>query len=212
MIQPFLIGLTGTIGSGKSTVAAELRTLGARVVIGDELGRRALEESPELIGQIRERFGVAVFGEDGMLNRAALGRLVFAEPEHSRWLTDLTFPRIYDFWRQEVAECTTDVLVFDAALIFEWGIESEFDLIVLVTASPDRILERLESGSRFSREEAAARMAAQIPMNDKEPKAHTVIRNDGTREQLRRSVQDLWHNRIQSELQDRIEGKHEADS
>lgn len=199
MTKPFLIGLTGTIGTGKSTVAAEFRRLGAHVVVGDELGRRALEESPGLLERIRERFGLAVFERDGKLNRAALGRIVFADREQSRWLTDLTFPRIHDLWRQSVImDCSVDVLVFDAALIFEWGIESEFDLIVLVTASPQRVLERLEAVGKFSREEAEMRMAAQLTTAEKEKKAHVVIRNDGTPEQLRQAVRELWRNRISS--------------
>ncbi|MDD5088565.1 MAG: dephospho-CoA kinase [bacterium] len=212
MTTPFLIGLTGTIGTGKSTVADELRKLGAAVVAGDDLGKRALEESPELLEQIRHRFGSDVFRPTGELDRTALGRKAFASRESAQWLTAATFPRIHDLWRGAAAECTEDALVFDAALIFEWEIEAEFDLVVLVIASRERILERMERAGRWTCGDAEKRMAAQLPAERKKSKAHVVLSNDGTLEELRHQVRNLWHNRIISEIQDRRKGKDEADS
>jgi len=196
---PYLIGLTGGIGSGKSTVAAEFENLGAEIVVGDELGKRVLEESTQLIARIRDRFGDSVFNEDGSLNRRSLGQALFASPEDVRWLTDLTFPGIYKLWRDAVRLSQKSVMVFDAALIFEWGIEQDFDLVLLVTSDVEEIRQRMKESGRLSESELDARLAAQMPLNDKIAKADLIIGNDGTIEDLRQFVRNLWREKIEPE-------------
>ncbi|MBU0507325.1 dephospho-CoA kinase [bacterium] len=203
MMQPFLIGLTGEIGVGKSTVARALAELGAEIVVGDELGRSALEESLAILTRIRERFGGEVFATDGSLNRRALGKRVFSAAEDARWLTELTFPGIHALWREQVSRSRTDVLVLDAALIFEWGIEREFDLIVLVSADSESVLHRIERSGRLSRQEIQSRVAAQLSADVKRQKADIVLTNNGTFAELQHSVRELWQARIEPEIQRR---------
>jgi dephospho-CoA kinase len=147
---PLTIGLTGTIGAGKSTVAALLSEHGAEIVSGDTLGKIAVEESDNILHDIRERFGATVFSEDGSLNRREFGHVVFVSAEHSEWLTERTFPTIFQLWCDRVKHCKSPVIVLDAALIFEWKIEIEFDLIIVVLATPDRVKQRLAASDRLS--------------------------------------------------------------
>jgi dephospho-CoA kinase len=196
-----LIGLTGGVGAGKSTAARVLAEMGADVVSGDELGRRVLEGSPALLAEVRGRFGESVFESDGTLRRRTLGERVFADPANARWLTERTFEGIHRLWREEVACSTRQVVVFDAALIFEWRIEGEFDLLLVVTASRDQVRRRLARVGRLTPAEIELRLAAQLPPSDKARKAHIQIANDGTIEDLELAVRNVWRDRIEPELQ-----------
>ncbi len=196
MSKPLLVALTGGVGSGKSEVARVLRSHGASVVSGDELGRRAFHEFPYLLDDIRARFGDAVFHLDGTLDRKALGRRVFSDPANAKWLTDLTFPAIHRLWRQEVSQATTAVVVLDAALIFEWGIEGEFDLVVTVYVDPAVAQTRLERSGRLSTEEFRFRSAAQIAPELKAARAHMVLDNSGTDSDLAENVATLYRQTI----------------
>ncbi len=206
---PFRIGLTGGIGVGKSTVAAELQALGAEIVSGDELGRQTLEESPALLELIRERFGDSVFAPDGALLRRKLGEVVFARPEDARWLTQLTFPGIHARWQRAVAAARGPVIVLDAALIFEWGIEGEFDLVVIVRADADTVARRMLANGRLSPSEAAARLAAQLPPDVKAARAHVVLDNQGSLPAFQETIRRFWQLQIEPELLRRREQGNE---
>jgi dephospho-CoA kinase len=199
-MRRLLIGLTGGIGAGKSTVACVLHELGAEIVSGDELGRKALDESVELRAQVQEKFGDGVFSSDGTLNRRALGKQVFTDREHARWLTDRTFPEIHRRWIQTAAASAREVVVFDAALILEWGIEREFDFVVVVTAPRDAIIRRLNQEGRLTAQEIESRLAVQISPDAKAACANIHLINDDTVETLERKVRELWQTRILPEL------------
>lgn len=202
---PLLIGLTGRIGTGKSTAAGVLAELGAEVISGDELGRKALEESPELLEQVRKRFGDVVFSPDGTLRRRELGDRVFANRDDARWLTNLTFPGIYSRWREAVRTCRMQALVFDAALILTWGIESDFDVLLIVEADAYRIRQRLEESGRLSSEEAAARMKAQEFPESAEKTNRVFLRNNGTIIEFETAVREAWQQYIVPRLHERRE-------
>ena len=203
MMPPILIGLTGGIGTGKSSVAKLLSARGAKVVSGDELGRIALEKSPALLAVVRSRFGDGVFAPDGKLLRRELGRQVFASTEHAHWLTRLTFPAIYDLWYDAVRTAKERVIVFDAALIMEWGIEREFDYVIAVTAAPETVRRRLQTGGRLSESETRSRQASQFVPRDGVALADYVIDNNGTPAALAEQVDRFWQMEIQPKLQQR---------
>jgi dephospho-CoA kinase len=202
-MQPVLIGVTGGIGSGKSTASAELARLGAEVVVGDELGKSVVETSPEVLASIRSRFGDEVFERDGKLYRGLLANRVFQSPAHVKWLTDLTFPGIHALWRDAVRRSKHEVVVFDAALIFEWKIENEFDFVVVVMANANSVIERASRGKRFSREDVTARLASQVDHLARASRDHVVIRNDSTVDALRIQVQEFWNLKVIPLLQQR---------
>jgi dephospho-CoA kinase len=205
---PFLIGLTGGIGSGKSTVAAELAELGAEIVSGDELGRRALEGSPDFLAQIRSRFGNDVFDSDGKLVRRKLGDKVFGDAEKVLWLTRASFPGIHAFWLEAVERSQREVVVFDAALIFEWGIEKEFDLLVVVQSALEDVVSRSLEAARLSRREVEARLTSQIPPATKAERADVVLVNDGSLDEFRQKIREFWATRVVPELNNRREKAH----
>jgi dephospho-CoA kinase len=192
------IGLTGGIGSGKSTVARIFESLGADVVSGDELGRIALESDQDLKQTIRQRFGESVFDEYGLVNRKELGRRVFQKREDAEWLTKATFHAIFRLWNEAVVKSDKRVIVFDAALIFEWGIERNFDMLAVVSAPSDKIIERSE---RFSTEELQQRLAAQIPPDVKRSQASVVIENSASLSELEARVKQIWNEYIVPRLE-----------
>jgi len=194
-----LVGLTGGIGTGKSVVADVFREFGAVMVSGDELGREVLESSPELLDAVRAQFGDDVFESDGTLDRRALGERAFASAESASWLTRLTFPGIYARWRKAAAQAD-GVAVFDAALVFEWRIEPEFDLVIVVSASREVVRERLVRANRLSPSEFEARFSSQTLPEEKARRAHVVIENNGSLERLRAEARRVWIERIEPEL------------
>lgn len=203
MKKPYLIGLTGGIGSGKSSVAAIFAQLGCEVVSGDELGRRVLEESRELTEKIRARYGEQVFLPGDKLNRKELGKLIFQSQEDVRWLTQLTFPGIYSFWKETILHTKHAVALFDAALIYEWKIESEFDLMIAVVADHDIVLARALASGKFSKAEIETRLSKQLDYQEKIKLAHVVLVNNSTFANLQHSVNDLWKTIIEPELKNR---------
>ncbi len=190
----FLIGLTGSPGTGKSTVAELLAAKGAAVISGDELGRRVLREFPELKDALRARYGDEIFTARGALKRRALGRIVFTRNGEAAWLNALMFPKIYELLQRDIRKfCRKHrVLVFDAAMIFEWGIEKEFDSIWVVTAPEELANVRLRNSGRLSPNEIRMRMQAQLSPEEKARRADVVLPNIGNRKQLQQSVNRIW--------------------
>jgi dephospho-CoA kinase len=200
MSTPLLIGLTGGIGTGKSSAAAELAAMGAEVVSGDDLGKQVLENSPELLTEIGARYGSDIFYPNGTVRRRALGEKVFGSPSEVKWLIEATFPGIHRLWRQAVERSSQDVVVLDAALIYEWKIESEFDWLVVVVADRETITRRMNAGGRLTAVEVMARLAAQIDPDSKARRADVVLTNNGTPEELIRQVREFWQTRITPEI------------
>ncbi|MBL0061925.1 MAG: dephospho-CoA kinase [bacterium] len=190
------IGLTGGIGAGKSTVANMLAKHGAAIVTGDELGRQVLDEDADVREALVERFGAQIASSDGILNRKALAALVFADPNQSKWLTLLTFPGIYSRWQNAFDQSKKSIVVFDAALIFEWNIQKDFDVIVVVAADAKLAYDR--ASVRFSKEDIERRIAAQLPVAYKVLNADFVFQNDGSLDDLAKQVEDLWKHKIKS--------------
>ena len=160
----FLIGLTGSPGTGKSAVAELLAAKGAAVICGDELGRRVLREFPEVKDALRASYGDEIFTARGALKRRALGRIVFTRNGEAARLNALIFPKIYELLQRDIRKLCRNhrVLVFDAAMIFEWGIEKEFDLIWVITAPEELAQARLGSSGRLSPNDIRMRIQAQL--------------------------------------------------
>ena len=208
-MKPLLIGLTGGVGVGKSSVAALLKEHGAQIVSGDELGKLALEQSPPALAAVRSRFGPGVFTSDGKLLRRELGKRVFSSKEAARWLTELTFPRIHELWQEAVRCSTSDALVLDASLILEWGIEDEFDLLVVVEAAEDIARQRMAASGRLTMEEAVERRNVQVEAKRKAESADAIIKNNGSLDELRSQVNEFWSHTIMPKLERRKFNQHD---
>lgn len=203
-----LIGLTGGPGVGKSTVAEMLAAKGAAVICGDELGRRAVRSFPELKETLRRRYGEAVFTSRAALKRRALGRIVFTRKGEAAWLNRLMFPKIYELLKRDIKRLskTHRVIVVDAAMIYEWGIEKNFDLMWVVAAPSEVAEARMARDGRLSADEIRMRLAAQVSPKEKARRAQLVIPNGESRRELREAVNRAWKSRVQPRLSGKTGG------
>ena len=189
------VGLTGGIGSGKSEVSRLLRSYGAAVVDADLIAREVVEVGSPGLAAVVEAFGPEVVQEDGSLDRPALGRRVFTDGAALARLNEITHPRIAERTQQlftAAVESGARVVVHDVALLVENGLTRNYDAVVVVAASPQTQLDRLVRQRGMSEDDARARIAAQLPLEDKLAVATHVIRNDGPLEQLEPQVAVVW--------------------
>ncbi|MFT4109945.1 dephospho-CoA kinase [Propionicimonas sp.] len=188
-----VIGLTGGIASGKSTVAALLAGRGALVIDADRLAREAVEPGTPGLAAVVARFGDGVLRPDGRLDRPALGRIVFADPLARRDLEAIVHPAV----RARAAELTAaapagTVVVQMIPLLVETGQQDAFDLVVVVDAEPAEQVARIRARDGLGEEEALARLRAQADRERRLAAADVVLRNDGTPADLADRVDRFW--------------------
>jgi dephospho-CoA kinase len=190
-----LVALTGNIAAGKSTVAKSFVARGATLIDADVLARRAVRVGTPGYDAIVERWGDSVLSPDGVLDRAALRRRVFGQPEELHELNAIVHPEVERMREQLVAEARSRgdrVVVCDIPLLFENNLVDGFDRIVLVDAPRPLRLERLVRDRGLRETEAMQMIARQMPADLKRARADFVIDNDGTRESLEHRVDDVW--------------------
>lgn len=190
------VGLTGGIGSGKSTVSAELARLGAVVVDADRIARDVVAPGTPGLAAVAEEFD-GVLRPDGSLDRAALGRVVFADPAALARLGAITHPLVAaESARQEAAAGPDAVVVHDVPLIVENGLADRYDLVVVVGAPEEVRLARLVEHRGMDRDDALARIRAQADDAARRAVADVWLDNSGTREELLAAVRELWDERL----------------
>ncbi|MFS8523229.1 MAG: dephospho-CoA kinase [Limnochordales bacterium] len=188
-------GLTGGIASGKSTVARMFAELGAAVVSADEIAREIVEPGQPAWEEIRGAFGDEVLNPDGTLNRRRLGAIVFADEARRRRLERITHPRIREVMARRIEDLAAGgtPVIAEIPLLFESEASlSLVDVVIVVYADPELQLERLMARDGLGREQAEARMAAQMPIEEKVMRADFVIDNDGDLERTRAQVRRVW--------------------
>ena len=192
-----VVGLTGGIAAGKSTVSERLGALGAHVIDADRVGHRVLlREGGEAYEGVVAAFGAEILDEAGEIARPRLGRFVFADPARLAELNRLSHPPMAERMRREIEEVRARAspppfIVLDAAVLFEAGWEALCDEVWAVSTHPERALERLVARNRLSPEAARARIEAQLGNAEREARADRVIRNDGTLDALDAAVDAL---------------------
>ncbi len=189
-----LLGLTGGIGSGKSTVARMLEELGAVVFDADVLARRAVEPGTPGHERVIERFGPNVLQPGGDLDREALASIVFADPAARRDLEAIVHPEVRRLFAEgcERYEKTEAVVVFSAPVLVETGMHTAFDVLIVVSVPERTQIERLMRDRAMSEPAIRARMAAQLPLEAKAEVADVLIDNEGSLADLRRQVERVW--------------------
>jgi dephospho-CoA kinase len=190
------IGLTGGIGSGKSTVSALLAARGAVVIDADRIAREVVEPGTPGLAQVVDAFGPAVLAADGSLDRPALAAVVFSDPEARARLDGIVHPLV----RARAAELIADVpegsvVVNDVPLLVETGQAASYDLVLVVEADPAARLSRLVQRG-LTAEDARARMASQASDEQRRAVADVVLDNSGTPEQLAEQVDRFWAERV----------------
>ena len=191
------IGLTGGIGSGKSTVSALLAARGAVIVDADRIAREVVEPGTPGLARIVEAFGEGVLAPDGSLDRAALAAVVFAEPEARRQLDGIVHPLVRARAAELARAAPPDaVVVNDVPLLVETGQASSYDLVLVVEADPATRVSRLVQRG-LTAEDARARMEAQASDEERRAVADVVLDNSGTPEALAEQVDRFWTERVQ---------------
>ncbi|TFV87599.1 dephospho-CoA kinase [Blastococcus sp. CT_GayMR16] len=194
------IGLTGGIGSGKSTVSRLLADRGAVIVDADAIAREVVEPGTPGLAAIVETFGSAVLAADGSLDRPALAAVVFTDPDQRRKLDAIVHPLVRERAIEVAAAAPPDaVLVNDVPLLAETGQEASYDLVVVVVADPETRVARLVHRG-LTAEDARARMAVQATDEQRRAIADVVLDNSGTPEQLAEQVERLWAERVAPEV------------
>lgn len=190
-----LVGLTGGIGSGKSTVARLLEDLGAVVFDADLLAREAVEPGTPGHGAVIERFGADVLAPGGELDREALASIVFADPSARRDLEQIVHPEVRRLFAEgsEAYRDTDRVVVFSAPLLVETGMHTAFEVLVVVSATVATQIERLMRQRGMSEASIRARIDAQAPLDDKAAVADFLVDNEGTLDELESQVERLWN-------------------
>ncbi|MCX7049503.1 MAG: dephospho-CoA kinase [Candidatus Sumerlaeota bacterium] len=189
-----IIGLTGTPGCGKSTVARMLAEEGARVIDADVIAHEVVEPGTEGLEEIARTFGAGMIRGDGSLDRARMGQKAFSDPEALKKLNAIVHPRVREREKELIAEYQRQgaaLIVLDIPLLFEVGSQDLADATVVVTVNEPERIRRLEESRGWSREEIERRRAAQMPQDEKARLAGHVIDNSGSLEETRRQVRDL---------------------
>jgi dephospho-CoA kinase len=184
--RPFLlVGLTGGIATGKSTVDGVLRDLGAIIIDADLVAREIVEPGEPALAEIAAEFGPGVLLPDGRLDRKALGAIVFADPERRLKLEALTHPRMRERLLRRVDELAAEnfrgLVVYDAAVLIESGTHRLMDRLVVVIVDEDTQIARLMGRDGIGRDEALRKIRSQIPLAEKAKLADYIIDNSGDR-------------------------------
>jgi dephospho-CoA kinase len=188
-----IIGLTGSIASGKSTVANFLREYDLPIVDGDVVARQVVEPGSETLAKIAESFGDDVILPTGEMDRAKVGSIIFNNEEKRLLLNSIIHPAI----RQEMLRQRDDYVaqgkhvVMDIPLLFESKLQHFVEQVLVVTVSPEVQLQRLMERNQLTIEEAKARIASQIPLSEKVKGADAVIYNDGPIDETKQQLQDI---------------------
>lgn len=193
-----VIGLTGGIASGKSTVSHILRSLGATVIDADALAHAVLAPGEEAMEEVRASFPDAFDGE-GNLDRGVLARIVFQDDERRQILNAIVHPRVRAAMRKAVADARArggGAVVLDVPLLIEGGLYRQVDEVWLVAVSPETQIGRLMERNGLGRDEALLRIRAQMPLERKREFADVVIENEASEEELRQRVRSLWRDAL----------------
>ncbi|HVP67890.1 MAG TPA: dephospho-CoA kinase [Anaeromyxobacteraceae bacterium] len=183
-----LVGLTGGIGSGKSTFAAALRQLGVPVIDADRLARDAVRPGNPALAAIRKAFGEAAVGPEGELDRRAMADLVFRDPGARARLEAIVHPAVRERLSEETARLAArghDLAFYDVPLLFETGLDRAVDCVVVVYAPEALQRSRLMTRDGISGAQADARLAAQLPIEEKARRADVVVENVEGLDELR---------------------------
>ena len=195
------IGLTGGIGSGKSTVAKFLAELGAPVLDADQVGHAIYQPGGPAYQEMIDAFGREILAPDGAIDRKKLGPIVFGDPAALKRLNAIVHPKMFARMREMVAAMRADgerkPIVIEAAILIEANWQALFDEIWLVAAAKERVIERVERDRGMKPEQTEARIRAQLSDDDRRRHASIVVVNDGTLEQLRARVAELWRGALE---------------
>ncbi|MFO7813714.1 MAG: dephospho-CoA kinase [Pelovirga sp.] len=189
-----ILGVTGNIASGKSSVCRELARRGAIVVDADQLAREVVEPGSPVLERLVNSFGKDILKSDGSLDRKHLGDLVFSNPSARERLNAIIHPAIAALSRQRLQKLrdTVPLVIYEAPLLYEVGAEARVDKVLLVTIAPEVQLARLMERDGLDEKSARQRIAAQMPQEQKMARADYLVDNSASREETIAQIERLW--------------------
>ena len=190
--ERLLVGIGGNMGSGKSTVASELKRYGAKIIDADEMGWSILAKGTDEYHRLVKTFGRGILTKTGNIDRRALGKIAFASRANLAKLNAIVHPVLLERVRKEIDRNRKGLVVVDAALLFAWGMDKEVDVAILVTAA-DRLKIKRMTDAGMPEEDIAARLKLQQPDSKIWRKADFVLENRGSFAELRRKCRALWN-------------------
>ena len=204
--RPAVIGLTGGIAAGKSTVSRLLAERGAHVIDADSVGHAVIMPEGEAYPEVVAAFGAEILNEDGTISRRKLGSIVFSDPDRLAELNGISHPSMAARMAREIESARLrgnggrpPLIVLDAAILFEAGWDALCDEVWTVEAPPEVAVARLVERKQMTPEQARARLEAQMSNAGRARRARRVIRNEGSMEALRREVGRVWSDSVEPE-------------
>jgi dephospho-CoA kinase len=190
------IGVTGGIGSGKSTVTKFLGELGAPIIDADKVGHAIYAPDGPAYGDVVAAFGPGILASDGTIDRKKLGPIVFADANALKWLNSIVHPKMFARMREMIEQLRAvgerNPIVVEAAILIEANWQALFDEIWLVMASKEQVVERIARDRGLKPEQTEARIRAQLPDAERKKHSSLVISNNGTIDELREKIAHLW--------------------
>ena len=191
------VGLTGGIASGKSTVSAILEELGATIIDGDQLAREVVEKGTPGLAQVVDAFGPEILTPDGHMDRAKVGQIVFNDDEKRKLLEGIVHPLVFERYAELEAAAPEDgLVVHDIPLLAESGRADTFDAVIVVETPAEVQVERMLRDRGWTRADAESRIAAQATLEQRRAIATHLIVNTGTREELRKRVEEVFRDLV----------------
>ena len=207
-----MVGLTGGIAGGKSTVAQLFKSEGAYIIDLDGISREVVEPGTTGWKEVVNVFGKEVLNDDQTLDRKKLGEIVFSDPTKRKLLEAILHPKIYEAQVRQVKDIAKRdgraVVIIDIPLLIEVKRHGAFDRVVLVCVSPEIQLERLRERNGLSVEEASQRISSQMPIDSKINYAHYIINNEGPLEKVAERVKEVFRELKKVETENRLKSKH----
>ncbi|AZK48081.1 dephospho-CoA kinase [Paenibacillus lentus] len=193
------IGLTGGIATGKSTVSQMLVERGAILIDADVIAREVMEPGHPVLLEVRKRFGAGIIQEDGTLNRKKLGEIVFSNPKERKVLNEITHPAIRSEIKMRMANYEAAqpgcLIVVDIPLLYESGLESMFEQVMVVYVPREMQLKRLMQRDGLTLEQAEARVGAQLDIERKKERADILVDNSLGLDKTELQIEDFWRNK-----------------
>ena len=190
-----IIGLTGGIGSGKSTAAKILAEFGAKVIDADKVAHEVFNPGTEGLQVVVETFGEGVLNSNGEIDRKKLGKIVFKDPSALSTLNEIIHPRAYELTKSRLDEFRTqgvEVVILEVILLVEAGWDHLADEIWVIVSTEDTVVKRLQESRALTKEEILARIHAQTANEHRIQHADVIIENDGSYEELKDKLSELW--------------------
>lgn len=192
-----IIGLTGGIASGKSTVSSMFEELGCVIIDADKVARDVVKPGQQGLEAVTARFGPQILTPEGELDRKALGEIIFNDEEKRKELNSILHPLIRGKMQEKKEEALREkppLIIMDIPLLFESQLEQTVEAVIVVYVPPDQQLERLMHRDQISKEEAQRKIDSQMPIDEKKKRAHFLINNSGSLDETRLQVEAIFSN------------------